>query len=755
MPGVTFEEVWTALTDGYNKRELGQMLRTRLDIVLEDIVADGPMRNMASDLLGYAERRGLVVDLIREAYRFNPRNSKLQAVYQKYGLATDVSLQRVGVPLLAGPRPATDGGFEAKVKEHLGFLEVVQWREQLVKLEGRVCRVELNDGSGGMGTGFLVGPDALLTNYHVLEAVIRDPSRAGGVRFRFDYKRLADGSTTDGVLAALRPGGKDDWLLDHGPYTPAEAKGEPDAALPTVEELDFALVRLSEPVGQRPLTPKGVGGPSRGWVRVPESAPAVSPKMPIFILQHPQKGPLKLALDTEGVLGVNANGTRVRYATTTEGGSSGSPCFDMNWTLIALHHYGDPAVQHAPEYNQGIPIGAIRDRLRANGKDSALGGDVHGSPAAAEVATGTPIGDAVGAAEQAKPDPRDNWIRENVHPFLEECREADGRLGRLRMYKALHNCLQIIHLQYPEIARATRTLGDDEGMTTDLESYADTLEAAAAKAEGIFGLDDLAPERAWVEKLKCSATELRKAADPTRPDPVCAERARLVLDRVLAWEPARINGILLRTIRDLRLQDLISSCKQVIERFPADGTAPVGGPISTGENPAARRQKLERWLAEIEPFPARLDQLVADHSAWQNLDTAVRLAQKSRQRYLIREQQQASSPGSAGQLRAPGNDQEEQLDRLLEDCQDVLDKLATVQPTTGPHDRARFMEQYAHELTAAVKDRILDRVVELFRPFCHLAALRFAEIDQELLALIDRLPRLGLASTVTPGESGQ
>ena len=107
---------------------------------------------------------------------------------------------------------------------------------------------------------------------------------------------------------------------------------------------------------------------------MPDAAPALTPKMPLFILQHPKTAPLKLALDTEAVIEVIHEGRRVRYATNTESGSSGAPCFDAEWTLVALHHYGDPAFNH-PKYNQGIPIGMIRERLENKGKSAALGGD--------------------------------------------------------------------------------------------------------------------------------------------------------------------------------------------------------------------------------------------------------------------------------------------------------------------------------------------------------------------------------------------
>ena len=67
MPGVQFEEVWKALYTGYTKNSLKQMLRFRLNTDLDDIVADGPMKDMAFELLGAAEREGWDVDLIREA----------------------------------------------------------------------------------------------------------------------------------------------------------------------------------------------------------------------------------------------------------------------------------------------------------------------------------------------------------------------------------------------------------------------------------------------------------------------------------------------------------------------------------------------------------------------------------------------------------------------------------------------------------------------------------------------------------------
>ena len=82
---------------------------------------------------------------------------------------------------------------------------------------------------------------------------------------------------------------------------------------------------------------------------------------------------MKLALDLEAELELNANGTRVLYKTRTEAGSSGSPCFNELWEVVALHHAGDPSYAgfYNPAFNEGIPISKIVERLRA--KDLTAG----------------------------------------------------------------------------------------------------------------------------------------------------------------------------------------------------------------------------------------------------------------------------------------------------------------------------------------------------------------------------------------------
>jgi V8-like Glu-specific endopeptidase len=106
----------------------------------------------------------------------------------------------------------------------------------------------------------------------------------------------------------------------------------------------------------------------RGWMSLAAQAPIAG--TPALIAQHPQDWPLQLAIDTVTV--INGNGTRVRYTTPTLKGSSGSPCFDSSWNLIALHHGNEPSFK--PTYNQGIPISAIAKLLAAHGHGAYVNG---------------------------------------------------------------------------------------------------------------------------------------------------------------------------------------------------------------------------------------------------------------------------------------------------------------------------------------------------------------------------------------------
>jgi hypothetical protein len=352
LNNVQFGEFWTALRGAYTAPSLQRMLKIRLNKRLDEISMAGDFQQIVFELIQTAEMEEWTLQLLNAARQSNPGNAALLTFSQQFGLA------------------AATPELERTVREELHFLDITRWRTRLGEIEGQVCRVECKGGGGTIfGTGFLLGSDVLITNHHVMAKVIAGQRQPADVTLRFDYRKASDGTTvcpgTEFKLA------KDNWLIDSSPPSPVDTLVNPGDALPQADQLDYALLRVAGEPGKQPVSPQNAepGAPARGWFRIPAAAFAFPADTPLFIVQHPDTLPLKLALDTKAIIGLNGNQTRVRYRTNTEGGSSGSPCCNQDWDLVALHHSGDPNFDpaHKPGWNEGIPFAAIVNQLTQRG----------------------------------------------------------------------------------------------------------------------------------------------------------------------------------------------------------------------------------------------------------------------------------------------------------------------------------------------------------------------------------------------------
>lgn len=279
-------------------------------------------KRLARKLVARGKRQGLLAQLVAVAYERARESAPLAAFYRKYFSLLE---------------PATSTVLEALVDRDAGFGDFRSWLEKASALERQVCRVEIDQKPSG--TGFLVGPNLVLTNQHVVRGV--GPDQGGRVRVRFDM--VAPGRA--GVVHALAK----DWLRDSSP--PSNSDIDPRIrTAPTGEELDYALLCTESDVGE-----EVVDGRRRGWQTLTPNAPPATPRGMLVIVQHPNGEHLQFAFDPQAILEVRE--FRLRYRTNTLPGSSGSPCFDLRWGLLALHHSGH--TDFKPAWNQGIPIGAI------------------------------------------------------------------------------------------------------------------------------------------------------------------------------------------------------------------------------------------------------------------------------------------------------------------------------------------------------------------------------------------------------------
>ncbi|MFI7700533.1 trypsin-like serine peptidase [Nonomuraea sp. NPDC049480] len=159
-----------------------------------------------------------------------------------------------------------------------------------------------------IGTGFLVSPRLLLTNHHVFP----HPEAARQAFVEFDAQVTVDN------------------MLD----LPRRFTLEPDVFFVADEGLDFALVLVSADAYGRPA------GQTFGWNRLSVQLGKLVIGEPVNIIGHPS-GRLKEISIRENRLEARLDHF-IQYQTDTEPGSSGSPVFNDQWEVTALHHSGVP-----------------------------------------------------------------------------------------------------------------------------------------------------------------------------------------------------------------------------------------------------------------------------------------------------------------------------------------------------------------------------------------------------------------------------
>lgn len=344
LTGQQTEALVKALSEKFAQNELRRLTRFKLDVDYDDVVpANSTKPDAVFEIVEYADRRDQIQKLVEGARGLNPALPELRQIFELAGV--DVVL------------PADRLELQRVVSQRSVFQDPALFRDRLSLYETWVCRVEI---PGGGGTGLLVHEDLVLTNHHVMAPIYRGEVSRDNVTFRFDYKALPGGAELIGETRCGLAAGNT-WDVAKSP--PSKQDEIVNGAEPDAKEMDFALVRLAERAGRLPIGSKDPDAPPRSWFKL-APPPAIVATDPLFVLQYPSN--LRLQLAVGSVLSFTAGGTRLRHNARTLGGSSGSPCFDANLALVAIHHAGDPDFTpgRAATYNQAVPLGRILGLLK-------------------------------------------------------------------------------------------------------------------------------------------------------------------------------------------------------------------------------------------------------------------------------------------------------------------------------------------------------------------------------------------------------
>lgn len=197
----------------------------------------------------------------------------------------------------------------------------IDWIQKALKASIAVCKVDCSAYLDNLiGTGFLLKGGYLLTNNHV----ILNEECAEKAKIIFNYR-----------VGTAEP--QVEYTLDLSVFETSDP-----------HELDYTLVKVKEN-GIKPLS-------DWGFLTLDTLAvPKINDK--VNIIQHPEGLTMKIALPDEVISVWNQH---VFYVADTKGGSSGSPVFNQEWKVVALHHAGKN------EEEGGLQINAAGEKKPTN-----------------------------------------------------------------------------------------------------------------------------------------------------------------------------------------------------------------------------------------------------------------------------------------------------------------------------------------------------------------------------------------------------
>ncbi|MBY5735473.1 hypothetical protein HFO26_35435 [Rhizobium leguminosarum] len=260
----------------------------------------------------------------------------------------------------AGARSDAQITFEAIVNNRERFRDPDEVNAGLMRAQRCTCRVVVRQSTSRVtGTGFLIGPRLVLTNWHIVQSLLEPLSpqdatvaklapaeawraKAGSaaalsVEFDFTARAAQAGSvtripaSTNWFVAASSAQGSEhvqdentgqSWPNDVADFEPFD---------------DFAILEIAEPAGL-----------DRRFYDIIEEEPPL-PRGNMVLLHHPGEYSMRLSYGSfdvgpefAGLLGGKRPRTtaRILHDANSIGGSSGGPCLNLDMHPVALHQAG-------------------------------------------------------------------------------------------------------------------------------------------------------------------------------------------------------------------------------------------------------------------------------------------------------------------------------------------------------------------------------------------------------------------------------
>lgn len=332
------QDLHAAIVATFDVEDMRDFVSLRLGEPADEVSGRNVRSSYALDLIDYFEKRQNLGSLVLALRDARPRNTTFAH------LASLIVL----VPVLDDPDAIVlQKAIHKQSPEH----DIDQWDADGAERALTVCLIQMTTKrlESVAGTGFLVGPSLVMTARHVLLPLLEEDADVSRIELWFDRKYLRNGETLNMGI---------EYGLDAKQPVAFEEK-----------ELDVVLLRIAGEPGNAPVGAARAEetAPTRGWLRFPTGEISYNADAPLIVLHHPERHPMKRSIETRSIVDYLPILKRIRHQTSTSEGSSGAPCFDAQWQLIAMH----TAAEIHAERNQAVPITLIRDALWHHGLKEA------------------------------------------------------------------------------------------------------------------------------------------------------------------------------------------------------------------------------------------------------------------------------------------------------------------------------------------------------------------------------------------------
>ncbi|WLW56892.1 trypsin-like serine peptidase [Streptomyces sp. YU58] len=354
---------------------------------------------------------------------------------------------------------------------------------------GTVARITMRQDGREIphGTGFLVSPRLLMTNHHVL------PNAGVAGRCFLEFNAQV--------------------TIDNAPDAVIRMEFDPGTFFTAAKLLDFALVAVA------PASDGRLPGDVFGWNKLSAQPGNLVVGERVNIIGHPNGRLKEIALRDNALL-VRLEHF-LHYKTDTEPGNSGSPVFNDQWEVVALHHSGVPRTNDKQQplrkdgqvwrdgdgddavdwiANEGVRISSIMRHL------AALRLTAGGRALLAEMGPDTGLGSTIpgpveGSVRPVSAEPETTAGTVAAAPTIPEASEGAAGLsarspaGGKRHLVFLHGRRQ--HGKDPEVLRREWTAGLNQGLTRAGKATVDPADVWFP-----FYGNSLAERMGWTEAVR-------------------------------------------------------------------------------------------------------------------------------------------------------------------------------------------------------------------------------------------------------------